>query len=257
MLKKTAFWILVLLAGCGPLSHGLNSRTGDLQPNRKARATARTFDTAPFDLARTKLPSAYEGHDIMKVYSSFEQGTARGTEVFAFRVSLAPGAPGNELSHDEDRRVFTTRIQIEPFWDSAGNVEQNRVSFMIAGYSGTSGSESSNERGASQRRWLLWEVSVSSDQDFRKRAKADRSGAFLAMEAPEPPQYRSGEISALLVCRPRSSSEGFSTTVGSPPVLDGRGFMHYYLKSDLLELWMYDYRTGRILGKDKIAAPRP
>lgn len=250
MFKKSVFLTLILLAGCGLFSHGVKSGTG-------TKAAARTFDTAPFDLERGKLPPAYEGHDITKVYSSFEQGTAKGTDVFAFRLSLAPGAPGNELSHDSDRKVFKTFVRIEPFWNSAGNVEASRVSFMIAGYSGASGSQSPDERGASQRRWLLWEVSVDNDRNFGEKAKADRSGAFLVMEAPEPPQYKSGEISVLLVCRPRSAGEGFSTTVGSPPVLNGGGFMHYYLKSDLLELWMYDYKTGRILGKDKIVALRP
>ena len=192
----------------------------------------------------------------MKVYSSVEQGTAGGADVFAFRVSLAPGAPGNEMSYDSDRKVFTARIRIVPSWDLRETSTKAGSLFLIAGYSSTPSSRSSNEGGASQKRWLLWEVSLSNDRNFGEKAKVDRSGTFLVMEAPEPPQYRPGEISVLLVCRPRSATEGFSMTVGSPRVIDGRGFMHDDLKSDLLELWMYDHRTGRIMNKE-IVAPRP
>jgi len=254
--------MLVLLMGChGPLARQLTSKVRDWQPSgergeRKEKATPRAFDATPFDVTRTKLPSAYEGNDIVKVYASFEQGSAGGTDVRAFRESLSPGPPGNDLWYDGSRSIFKVRIRVEPFFDSAGNVDGNRVSFVVAGYSGKAGSRQKRDQEAPQEEWLLWEVSTENGKRLREKIEMDRSGPFLVTEGRVPPQADISikDIAALLVCRPRSAQEGISVATGSPSGIEGRGFMHYYLKSYLLELWVYDYRTGQIFAKNKILA---
>jgi hypothetical protein len=82
----------------------------------------------------------------------------------------------------------------------------------------------------------------------------DRSGTFITAEGKVPPADAPlpKDISALLVCAPRTAGEGLSAGPGMSPTIAGSGFRHYYLRSDLLELWVYDYRTGRIFVKEKI-----
>ncbi len=64
------------------------------------------------------------------------------------------------------------------------------------------------------------------------------------------------DISVLLVCAPRASAEGLSIGPGLSPTIPGNGFGHYYLMSDLLELWVYDYATGRVFLKEQITPYR-
>jgi hypothetical protein len=253
MHRKLALLLLILLVGCrggGPLARELTSRAEDWQPKREEtqKAAPLAYDTAPFDVKRTDLPPAYDGNDIKKVYESFEQGQAKGTDAYAFRESLAPGPPGNELWYDRDRGIFKIRIRVEPVFDPMGNIDEDKASFPIAGYSEKMKSRRKKED-TSEKKWLLWEVSVAG------KIGTAKSGVFLETEGRVPPRSDPlpRDISLLLVCRPRSSQEVFSTATGSPAAIEGRVFMHYYLKSDLLELWVYDYKTGRIFDKKKIS----
>jgi hypothetical protein len=265
--------VMLLFLGChggGPLGHGPAS--GD---NREKTIPV-VFDTAPFDMKRTSLPPGYDGHDITKVYRSFESGSrlpengenqaverlaapvasgeSEGPGAYAFKESIAPGPPDNQLWYDADRGTFKVRIRVEPFFDSAGNSERNRFAFVIVGYPKKTERVLTGDQGASRTRWLLWEVSVADGPGLRQRMEMDASGAFIGAEGKvlraDAPLLK--DISALLVCAPLTAAEGLSVGPGMSPTIAGSGFRHYYLKSDLLELWVYDYRTGRIFVKKKI-----
>ncbi len=260
MHKKLALLLLVLLVGCGgPRGHAPDFGDGDGPPHGPGReeAAPRAFDTAPFDLRKMQLPPAYEGHDVAAVYSAFEQRQAGGMGVYAFRENLAPGPPGNDFSYNRDRGAFKVRIRIEPFYDAAGNVDESLVSFVIAGYAGAGKPERKYDREAREKKWLLWEVSLDNGRSLQELARRDRLGAFLSIEGkvPREPETLPRDISALLVCRPRSAQEGLSTTVDVPSAVEGSAFRHYYLKSDLVEVWVYDHKTGRVFSKQRIAGP--
>jgi len=282
MYRKLALTMVMLLFfGCrgSPLGQELASRARVWQPNRekKEKTVPVVFDTAPFDVKRASLPPCYDGHDITKVYESFESGgsppdngknrpvprpaawaadgESEGVDAYAFRESIGPGPPGNQFWYDAERGTFKVRIRVEPFFDPAGNIGRDRVAFVIAGYPKKTERDLTPDQEASRTRWLLWEVSVVDGPGLREKMEVDRSGTFITAEGKVPPAGASlpKDISALLVCATRTAGEGLSPGPGLSPTITGSGFRHYYLKSDLLELWVYDYRTGRIFVKVKIA----
>jgi hypothetical protein len=284
MHKKLALAMVVLLLfGCraGPLGRELASRAKDWQgwdTKKKEKAVPVVFDTAPFDVKRASLPPCYNGHDITKVYESFESGSSaqengesramqrpvapsadgrgEGTGARAFRESIAPGPPGNQLWYDADRGAFKVRIRVEPFFDPEGNVEKDRVAFVLAGYHDRTERPVAWDRQDSRTRWLLWEVSVADGPGLREKMETDRAGTFITAAGRVPPgdaPLSEENISALLVCVPRTAGEGLSLGPGMSPTMAGSGFRHYYLGSDLLELWVYDYRTGQVFVKETLA----
>jgi hypothetical protein len=266
--------MMLLLIGCrGPLGREMASQAKDVKfggDGHKDKKTPIVFDTAPFDLNRAGLPPHYNGHDITEVYASLEPGgqplQKRGkrparrsadrdresgtTDVYAFRESVAPGPPGNQFWYDEDHSSFRVRIRVEPCFDAQGNVVTGRLAFVVAGYPNKKG----RAPGQEATRWLLWEVSVADSPSLQKRIQAETYGAFITLEGKVPleetPLPRN--ISVLLVCAPRKAVEGLSVGPGLSPTIEGSGFGHYYLISDLLELWVYDYATGRVFLKAKI-----
>jgi len=268
---------LLLLAGCrggGLLGRELVSQAKDMKfgggGDRGNKKVPPAFDTAPFDAERPALPPHYDGHDITKIYASFEsagrtpqdarkrpsgrsadrqmQGGTAG--VYAFRESIGQGPPGNDLLYDEEHGSFKVRIRVEPCFDGEGNVRQDRLAFILVGYPNSKGPA----RAQAQTRWLLWEVSAADGPAFRERVEVDRAGAYLTAEGRVPrneaPMGR--DIAALLVCAPRAAAQGLSVGPGLSPTIEGSGFGHYYLICDFLELWVYDYATGRVFVKAKI-----
>ncbi len=283
--KLVLAMVMLLFVGCrgGPLGRELASRARDWQPNweQKEKTVPVVFDAAPFDVKRASLPPCYDGHDIMKVYESFEpggsplengenrpgqraaapaaNGESEGAGAYAFRETIAPGPPGNQFWYDADHCTFKVRIRVEPFFDPEGNIVRDRVAFVIAGYPNKTERAPARDREASVTRWLLWEVSVADGPGLREKMHTDRSGTFIAAEGKVPPADAPlpKDISALLVCTTRTAGEGLSVGPGLSPTIAGSGFRHYYLNADLLELWVYDYRTGRIFVKEKIAGQTP
>ena len=269
---------MLLLAGCrggGLLGRELASQAKDMKfgggsGEHKDKKVPPVFDTAPFDFSRAALPPHYDGHDITKVYASFESpgrttpdGRKRPSKrpadrqvqsgtagIYAFRESIGQGPPGNDLLYDEEHGSFKVRIRVEPCFDGEGNVRQDRLAFVLVGYP--------NKQGPAQvqrpTRWLLWEVSAADGPAFRERVEVDRAGAYLTAEGRVPrneaPMGR--DIAALLVCAPRAAAQGLSVGPGLSPTIEGSGFGHYYLICDFLELWVYDYATGRVFVKAKI-----
>lgn len=135
-------------------------------------------------------------------------------------------------------------------FDAQGNVVTDRLAFIVAGYPGKKGRAPRQEA----TRWLLWEVAAADSPLLHRKIEVDRSGAYITAEGKvpqnDPPVPR--DISVLLVCAPRASAEGLSVGPGLSPTIEGSGFAHYYLITDILELWVYDYATGRVFVKARI-----
>ena len=274
-MKKILLILLVLAAapllfGCrggGLLGRELASRAKDVQfgGGHKNDKAPIIFDTSPFDAGRSDLPPHYNGHDITEVYASFESGqhTGHGEEGpeaawaagHAFRESIAAGPPGNQLWYDADHGLFKVRIRVEPCFDAEGNIEAEKFALVVVGYH----HEAKGRLPAQEAtKWILWEVSGTDGQSLGKKIEGDRSGAYISLHGKtstdEPPLPK--DISVLLVCAPRASAEGLSIGPGLSPTIPGNGFGHYYLISDLLELWVYDYATGRVFLKEQITPYR-
>ncbi len=271
MHKKLALaMVMLFLFGCrgGPVGRELASKARDWQPNweKKEKKVPVAFDAAPFDVKRVDLPPRYDGHDIVKVYGSLDSGGVHPENgenlppppaTYAFRETISPGPPGNQFWYDADHCSFKVRIRVEPFFDSEGNIGPDRVAFVIVGYPGKAEHATTQDQETVRTRWLLWEVSVADDPGLRRKMEKDRSGTFITVDGKVPPADAPlpKDISVLLVCMPRAAGEGLSAGPGMSPTIAGSGFRHYYLGSDLLELWVYDYRTGRVFVKEKIAGP--
>ena len=283
--KLVLAMVMLLFVGCrgGPLGRELASRARDWQPNweQKEKTVPVVFDAAPFDVKRASLPPCYDGHDIMKVYESFEPGAAPRRTVKTGRGSgprhrqrtgkargpepMRSGRPSppalRAISSGTTRIIAPSRSASgsSPFSTPRETSWKTRVAFVIAGYPNKTERGPARDREASVTRWLLWEVSVADGPGLREKMHTDRSGTFIAAEGKVPPADAPlpKDISALLVCTTRTAGEGLSVGPGLSPTIAGSGFRHYYLNADLLELWVYDYRTGRIFVKEKIAGQTP
>ncbi len=161
-------------------------------------------------------------------------GESEHGDLYAFRVSIAAGPPGNHLWYDADHGLFKVRIRVEPCFDAEGNIETENFALVVVGYH-----HEAKGRAPAQEatRWILWEVSGTDGQSLGKKIEGDRSGVYISLHGKtstdEPPLPK--DISVLLVCAPRASAEGLSIGPGLSPTIPGNGFGHYYLVSDLLE----------------------
>lgn len=281
------FAFALVLCGTAPLlaqrkGGGLRGGGADLGPGS---IVPMEYDNAPFDLTRGWLPRAYGGHNIQVVYKSFENGAAKmlrgdgaGRDMGTMPLSWMDKADSVYAFHVKpsevryEKREEKIRVSCQ-LWSvlGQGTPEREKSGFRIAyvpqvdhsyTYTGPDGRNIEIE----EVKFREYTVAFGNIDSFPverhpEQAKGSplslddslRAGAVVARSAATKEQADQLErnIRLLVLCRlvePFVTSE--TVNVKGTPEKPGEYLaQHEYLHVRLLELWLYDAYSGKVLQK--------
>ena len=233
---------------------------------------ASSYTSAAFDRAADMLPTRYAGHDAEALYTAISQldekavattklsGKLKAQDgVFAFGIDLE--GSGNNLVRGYNKaerrleiRYIMTGNQVTEGWSWSPNVDPQTTDYYRYKYLPL------KDYTVEKRPGDMWKyeymVTFANLYDFYPRIVDDEAGfvAQIPMASDDAiKQLASDSLRMLAICRltpPWHTQSGtFWKATDSAPydfTLKKR-----YLYADLLEVWFYDYHSGKVLAKIK------
>lgn len=235
-------------------------------------AAAKSYTAAAFDRATDTLPARFEGHDAEAIYTVISQlkendvattmvsGALKPQDgVFAFSIDLEGSGDNLVRSYDKQQqrleiRYIMSRNQVTEGWNWGPNADPQTTDYYRYKYLPL------KDYTVRKRADDVWKyeymVTFANLYDFYPRSTDDEAGfvAQLPMTSEDAiKQLGSTNLRMLAVCSlappwHMQSSTFYKATDSAPYdyMLKKR-----YLYADLLEVWFYDYPSGKILAKIK------
>ena len=230
------------------------------------------YSSAAFDRAADTLPARYEGHDAEVLYTTIariEENAVPVTPViakltpqdniFAFAVDLDSSADNWVRSYDKQKSRLDIRYvmvgnQVTEGWNWGNNVDLRSTDYYRYKYLPL------NNHTVRKQAGDVWKfeymVTFANLYDFYPRGTDDKAGFIAQVSMTQAEAFKSlgsDNLRMLAVCRLappwHAQSSTFWKATDSAPydyMLKKR-----YLYADLLEVWFYDYASGRVLAKIK------
>ncbi|MBS4097851.1 MAG: hypothetical protein KGZ83_13550 [Sulfuricella sp.] len=259
--------LLLAAALCAPLVQAVT-----LAPAVENRNTAAAeYSAAPFERGAASLPPRYEGHDGVSMYSLISQldsaaipatpvvGALKPQDgVFAFGVDLG-ALPGNpELGYDGQSQQFSMRYvmtgnHVTEGWNWTPLADLQTTDYYR--YKFLPLKDVTVEKTPSDVWKYEYMVTFANLYDFYPRSSDDAAGfaATLALPQAEALRLMQGNLRMLAVCRLAPPWHTQSSTFWKATDTAPYDYMlkKRYLYAELLEVWFYDYSSGKVLAKLK------
>lgn len=233
-------------------------------------AIAPNYSTAAFDRASDTLPTRYQGHDAEALYAAISQrkentpaavmgALTPQNGLFAFAIDLESSA-GNWVQgynvkkrHLEIRYIMTGN-QVTEGWNWGNNVDPKTTDYYRYKYLPLKNYTVEKQAGDVWKYEYM--VTFPNLYDFYPRTTADDAGFVAQVPMAQSDAFKllgSENLRMLALCRLappwHTQSSTFWKATDSAPydyMLKKR-----YLYADLLEVWFYDYLSGKVLAKIK------
>jgi hypothetical protein len=222
------------------------------------------YATAPFDRAVSRLPARYEGHDGMSLYARLAPLPAGETPttlqaadgLFAFSVDLnaVPGNPvlGYDGKHGVlDIRYVMTGNHVTEGWNWTPLADPKTTDYYR--YKFLPLKEVTVEKTPSDVWKYEYMVTFANLYDFYPRSSDDNAGfaARIALPQADALALLQGNLRMLAVGRLAAPWHSQSSTFWKATDTAPYDYMlkKRYVVADLLEVWFYDYPSGKVLAK--------
>jgi hypothetical protein len=252
-------------------------------PHTWEKGTPPAFDTKPFNIAAEHLPPLYVGHDIELLYGNIKKASPALTgppdlpAIYAFQINPT------EQSYDRGTQILHVYGELSRIWEE-GKEDGTRRGFRIkyqpqmdTRYTGTDIRGNTieieeikfreftvafaNFREYPVERVMLPSVKQSLEKKLKKENRAPGPDEGFTTEvivgniklSPAEAKQLEERIVLLVVCNLVDPYTTSVTVHEQPTPRKPREYLaqYSYLNSRLLELWFYDYQTGKVLMKLK------
>lgn len=240
--------------------------------NLRSPVAAPGYTSAPLDRAAETLPARYEGHDAEAMYNTISQlkenaipatpvsGTLKPQDgIFALAVDLEGSAANlvrgyNKLERRLEIRYVMTGNQVTEGWNWDPTADPQTTDYYRYKYLPLK--DYTVKKQAADVWKFEYMVTFPNLYDFYPRTVDDDAGFVAQVPIAQEDAIKllaSDSLRMLAVCRLappwHTQSSTFWKATDSAPY----DFMlkKRYLYAELLEVWFYDYHSGRVLAKVK------
>jgi len=237
--------------------------TGTPEPPQRSGPLA--FDNKPFNIAAKQLPPFYAGHEPEALYEKIRKEEDSRDLIYALRV-----IPAGRL-YDPATRVLSLYCRVSRVFDR-GKEDQALKGFSVKyqplvdnTYTGTDASGAKVEIEEIKFREFVVAfpnfINFPMEKPVRKQAgkDAEAGGQNEGWDAirgaipltPDEAKQAGDRVQALLVLGPTPPFVSTDSLEEHSTAVKFREYSarYYYIHSRILELWFYDFETGRVLMK--------
>jgi hypothetical protein len=233
---------------------------------------APSYSSAAFDRAADTLPVRYEGHDAEAMYTTISQLTENAVaatpvtgalkpqdSVFAFAIDLEGSGDNLVRSYNKPERLLEIRYimtgnQVTEGWNWGQGADPQTTDYYL--YKFLPLKDYTVRKKADDVWKYEYMVTFANLYDFYPRTSDDDAGfvAHIPTAGDEAAKLIGSDgLRMLAVCRlaPPWHTQSSTFWKATDPAPYDFMLKKRYLYADLLEVWFYDYHSGKVLAKIK------
>jgi hypothetical protein len=214
---------------------------------------------SPFDTSKTALPANYDGQNFMSVFNKYsgkakiEKGTYESTQEFNNRLEAGKAniyafkkilkKESNQFDYDADKEKFT--IRSNKWAEESGAIGGVEIYYNAREAGSYVASNALKQKVKVTKYDITMHVATGENWRSAKWINDEISFSYPRSDA----KKLSNSLSALVIINPRSASIRDiekTPTVNWPQEWKGK---RYSLEGDLVDLWIFDDKSGKILFK--------